>query len=92
MLIDKDEGVHTCIGGIVLLPSIPWVVPIKGDVDGVVGGEGFEGSGTGVPEGEGDLLGNRRLLWLLHVVLDDVSEVGNEEEVEHVVVAADCDV
>ena len=58
-LIDKDKGVLTRIGGIVLLPSISWVIGIEGEGDGVVRGQGFEAGEARVTQGKRDLLGDR---------------------------------
>ena len=90
-LIDEDKGVLTRIGGIVLLPSISWVVGIEGKGNGVIGGQSVETGGFWVSQGKRDSLRDGRLLWLLHVIDDDVSDVRDEEEVYHVVIMLDRD-
>jgi hypothetical protein len=91
-LVDEDEWIMSEVSRVKLLPALTRVISIKGKSEGVVtrAGDGDRASGKAAMDDRGRRAG--KWLFFVHVTKKDVSEGGDVEEVEDIVVLLDVDV
>jgi hypothetical protein len=88
-LVDKDEWVMPKVSGVKLLPSFTRMVDVSGECERVVARAG-DRDGTGSKATMNDRgRGASEWLFFIHITKKDVSEGGDVEEVEHVMVLLD---
>jgi hypothetical protein len=91
-LVDKNEWIVPKVSGIKLLPSFARMVGVSDEGEGVVTRTG-DGDGTGGKAAMDDRgRGTSKWLFFVHIAKNDVSEGGNVEEMEDIMVLLDVNV
>ena len=92
LVIDKDEGVVLRVSSVELLPYSTRILRTVWVINKRVREERGVVSSRGDAVNKRNFRGNKWVLWFLHVIRENVGDVGDEEEVEYDIVVLNVNV